>query len=78
VLADAGKFAEAMTNYMLAIFKAFPLPLNLPDELKPVTTKTSYIGLAVTLQPEHGAIDLYLPAVAVQEIRKVLLPLLGG
>ena len=78
-LADAGRFTQTMVDYMLAIMKAVPgLPFNLPDELKPVATKTSYLGFAMTLRPEHGAVDFYLPAAAVQEMRKVILPLFGG
>ena len=51
----------------------------LPDELKPVKTETSYIGGAVTLKPEYGSFDLFLPVTAVQEIRKTVMPLfLGG
>jgi hypothetical protein len=79
MLADAGKFAQAMTDYMLAIFKAIPgVPFNLPAEVKPVATNTSYLGFAVTFRAEHGGFELFLPAKAVQEIRKVITPLLGG
>jgi hypothetical protein len=79
MLADAGKFAQAMADYMLAIFKAIPgVPFNLPAELKPVATNTSYLGFAISFRPEHGAFEMFLPAKAVQEIRKVITPLLGG
>jgi len=79
MIADAGKLTQAMADYMLAIFKAIPgIPFNLPAEVKPVATNTSYIGFAVTFHAEHGGFDLFLPAKAVQEIRKVVLPLLGG
>ena len=49
-----------------------------PDELKPVKTETSYIGGAVTLKPEYGSFDLFLPVTAVQEIRKTVMPLFQG
>jgi len=79
VLADAGKFAQAMTDYMLAIFKAIPgVPFNLPAEVKPVATNTSYMGVAISFRAEHGGFEMFLPAKAVQEIRKVITPLLGG
>jgi hypothetical protein len=79
MLADAGKFAQAMTDYMLAIFKAIPgVPFNLPAELKPVATNTSYMGFAISFRAEHGGFEMFLPAKAVQEIRKVITPLLGG
>jgi hypothetical protein len=78
-LADAGRFTQAMGDYLLSIFKAVPgLPVNLPDGIKPVTTKTSYLGVALTLQPEHGSFDLFVPVTAVQEIRKVIQPLFKG
>jgi hypothetical protein len=79
MLADAGKFAQSMADYLLAVLKAMPgVPFNLPAEVKPVATNTSYLGMAITLRAEHGAFDLFLPATAVQEMRKVILPLLGG
>jgi hypothetical protein len=79
LLADAGKFSQVMLNYMLALFKAMPgLPFKLPDEVKPVKTETSFIGAAVTLKPEYGSFDLFLPVTAVQEIRKVVQPLFQG
>jgi hypothetical protein len=78
-LADAGRFTQTMGDYLLSVFKAVPgLPVNLPDGIKPVTTKTSYLGVAVTLQPEHGSFDLFVPVTAVQEIRKVIQPLFKG
>jgi hypothetical protein len=78
-LADAGKFSQSMADYLLAIAKSLPnVPFNLPAEVKPVATSTSYLGFAITLRPEHGGFDLFLPAKAVQEMRKVILPLLGG
>ena len=81
VLTDAGRFVQVMGDYMLGIFKAMPnqLPFNLPDEIKPVKTKTSYLGFAVSLQPETAAFDIFVPVTGVQEMRKVLVPLfLGG
>jgi hypothetical protein len=80
MLADAGPLTQKMGDYMLASFKALPqLPLNLPDEIKPVKTKTSYLGFAVTLRPENAGLDVFVPAVGMQEIQKVLKPVfLGG
>jgi hypothetical protein len=78
-LADAGKFTYVMGDYMLAIMKAVPaLPFNLPESMKPVATKTSYLGTAITLKPEHASFDLFLPVAGVQEIRKVIMPLFQG
>src|SRR5262249_2686285 len=55
-LTDAGPMALGMGNYMLAILKAVPqLPINLPESIKPVTTKTSYLGVAMTLKPENAS-----------------------
>src|SRR5439155_19001792 len=78
MLADAGQFAQAIADYLLAIFKAIPgVPFNLPAEIKPIATNTTYVGFAITFKPEHGGVDLYLPATAFQEIRKVRMPLFG-
>ncbi len=78
--ADGGKFAMAMGDYMLSLFKAIPgIPFNLPANMKHVETEPSFIGISVVMKPEHGSFEMFLPAKAVQEIRKVLQPLfLGG
>jgi len=79
MLADAGRFTHVMTDYMVAIFKAVPvLPFNLPAEVKPVKTKTSYLGFAVTLRSENAGVDVFVPVTAVQEMRKVIMPLFQG
>jgi hypothetical protein len=36
----------------------------------------SYLGVAVTLVPEHGSFDMWLPVTTVQEIRRMLEPVL--
>jgi hypothetical protein len=43
-----------------------------------VKTKTSYLGFAVTLRAENAGLDLFVPVTAVQEMRKVIMPLLQG
>jgi hypothetical protein len=80
MLADAGRFTHAMVDYMLSLFKAMPnqLPFNLPDQVPDVKTKTSFLGFAVVLRPESGGFDLFVPTTAVQEMRKVLMPLFQG
>jgi hypothetical protein len=78
-LADAGKYAGTMIDYMLSMLKAMPgLPIALPNELKPVKTDVSYIGVAIAVKSEHGSFDLFLPVGAVAEIRKVVMPLFQG
>ena len=41
-------------------------------------TATVLHGTAVTLQPEHGSVDLFIPAAAVLEARKVIEPIFKG
>lgn len=80
VLADAGRFVQKMGDYMLGLLKASPapLPFNLPEGIKPVKTKTTYLGFAVTLRPETAGFDMFVPVTGVQEIRKVIMPLFMG
>jgi hypothetical protein len=76
---DAGPFTNTMVEYMVALFKAMPaLPINLPDSVKPVPTDTAFIGFAVTLQPERGSADMFLPVKAVEEMKKVIMQLFMG
>jgi hypothetical protein len=79
MFADAGRFASVMTDYMLGALKAVPgLPFNLPESVKPVETKPAFFGTAIVMQPEYGSFDFFLPVTAVQEVRKVLMPLFMG
>jgi hypothetical protein len=80
MLADAGRFTQTMGDYMLGLFKAMPaqLPFNLPDGIKPVKTKISYLGFAITLRAETAGFDMFVPVTGIQEIRKVLMPLFMG
>lgn len=81
-VADAGRLTFALTDIGVTVMKSMgglglPLP-PMPDEIKPVKTETVYIGVAVTLQPESGAFDLFFPAKAVPEIKKVVMQLFMG
>jgi hypothetical protein len=69
VLTDIPSFAQNLVG---------ALPLPIPPAGKP---KASYLGLAITVQPEQGSIDLWLPGATVQEIYKIAEPfikLIGG
>lgn len=78
-LMDSGPMTYWMADYMVTLFKAMPgLPFNLPDSVKPTKTEPAFIGAAVTLQPERGAMDLYIPVTAIQEIRKVIMQVFVG
>jgi hypothetical protein len=79
MLNDSGRVIQVVGNYVLALLKAVPtLQMNLPDGIKPVKTKTSYLGFAITLRPETAGFDMFVPVTGFQEIRKVLMPLFMG
>jgi hypothetical protein len=80
MLSDAGRTIQVMGDYMIGLIKATPapLPFNLPDGIKPVKTKTAYLGFAVTLRPETAGFDMFVPVAGVQAIRDVLMPLFMG
>jgi hypothetical protein len=75
-LLDAPVFAQQMAVYMQAALKAAGKSIDL-SEIKPSKQK-SYMGVAVTVQPERGSFDLWLPVTAVAEIRKMFEPVLKG
>jgi hypothetical protein len=73
VLIDAPRFSLALGDYMATMFKAMPgLPVPVPN-LKPVKPGApSFVGLTVTLRPEEGSIDFFVPGPAVQAVRKAI------
>ena len=74
-LVDGPYYIEKMAEFMGPVLKAQGMPVNIPP--MKATKGKSFFGMAVTLQPERGSYDLWLPASAVIEIRKML-PQLGG
>lgn len=79
MFADGAKFTMSMGDYLLSMIRNMPgLPINLPPNMKHVDTETSYLGMAVVMQPEHGSFEFFLPVKSIQEIRKVLMPLFMG
>ena len=43
---------------------------------KPGAARPAYIGIALVLRPGHGGFDVFLPATAVEPVRKLVEPLL--
>lgn len=76
---DAGPFAGIMVESIAIGLKSVPgLPFNLPDNVKPVKTDPAFIGMAVSLEPQRGSLELILPVTAIQEMRKVVMQLFAG
>lgn len=76
---DAGPYAYAMADLACTVANAIPgIPINLPKEIKPTKMAPTFIGMAVTLQPERGSFDFYLPVAAIQTIEKVVKQVMQG
>jgi hypothetical protein len=75
-LMDMPQYIEVMSEFMGPILKGQGLPINIPA-LKAQKGK-SYFGMALTLQPETGSVDLWIPVSAVAEIRKMIEPIIRG
>ncbi|HEY1861864.1 MAG TPA: hypothetical protein VGG61_16000, partial [Gemmataceae bacterium] len=69
-MVDLPAYAAIMADYFQTIIPGgTPFPV---DALKPaVKGKTSYMGFSVTLQPQRGSADFWLPAAAVTELYKM-------
>jgi len=76
---DAGPMAYMVAESAVISLRAMPgLPFNLPESIKPLKTDPAFIGSAVSLQPQRGSMDLFIPVTAVQEMRKVIMQLFAG
>ncbi len=60
---------------MQPILKGQGLPIQIPV-LKADKTKATYVGLAISLQPELGSMELWVPGTTVAEVAKMVEPLL--
>jgi hypothetical protein len=75
-LFDGAQLVFMILDMFKEIAQAVPgFPGALP-ELKPVEGKPAYLGFSLSLKPEHAGIDLFVPVTAVQQIRKLLQPLI--
>ena len=78
VLFDAVKTAQAIADLFRDQLGGIPgAPLQIP-ELKAPPGKPAYVGLAVVLKAEYGSLDLFVPTAAVQQIRRLLAPVIDG
>lgn len=75
ILLDGAKTAYSIFGTLKESIGAVPgLPVALP-ELKAPNGKPAYFGVALTLKPEHGSIDIFVPSKAILEIRNFLGPI---
>jgi hypothetical protein len=73
---DGAQLVFMIIDMVKDIAQAVPgFPGALPD-LKPVQGKPAYLGFALSLKPEHASVDMFFPGTAVQQIRKLLAPVI--
>jgi hypothetical protein len=64
----------AYSKMMVDVFQAMmPIPIPLAA---PAKGKASYLGVAVTVKPERGSFDLWIPGTTAQEIYKMVEPII--
>jgi hypothetical protein len=79
MLVDAGRMAYFLGQYLSEVLKNVPgFPGGNLGQAKKPEGKPVYIGLAIALKPQHGSLDLFVPAEGVKQIVETLAPLLGG
>ncbi len=71
-MADVPKYLRMVFD-VVQVISPIPLPLGAPANAKP-----SYIGMAVTVRPERGSFDLWIPGTTAQEIYKAVQPLINA
>jgi hypothetical protein len=74
-LIDLPYALEMVSEMVGPAIKAQGIPFNVPV-LKASKGKT-FVGMALTLQPEIGSLDLWIPGTAAGEIRKMVEPLVN-
>ena len=77
-LVDTGRLVYELFEMFKEMLQAFPgaFPGGAVPELKKPTGKPAYLGIALTLKPEYGSFELFVPTTAAQQIRKLLAPLI--
>jgi hypothetical protein len=77
-LVDALPYFRTAGNYLLSILKSTQVPIPIPIQSLPeVKGEPAYLGSAITLESGRGSLDIWLPATAVKEVRKLVDAILG-
>ena len=71
-LTDASAYAQAMAGFVGAMVKAENPKAEVPSPQG--TQGKSFLAVALTLQPERGSLDVWVPVTAVAEIRAAIEP----
>ncbi len=72
-LVDVPQLAQMLGEFMHSLLQATGFPVAAPPPAKP--REPVYIGFAVTMQPQHFSLDLWIPTQTVQEVRDVFEPM---
>ncbi len=79
ILADTARFIETMLDMMKDALANVPgIPGGGLPALKAPKGKSAYFGMAVVLKAEYSSFDLFVPVTAVQQVRKMLAPVIDG
>jgi hypothetical protein len=78
LLLDLPQYLQVFSTVAAPMLKGQGLPIDIP-ELKAQKGR-GYVGVSMTLEPEMGSSEVWLPAATVREVRKMLKPVLptGG
>jgi hypothetical protein len=74
-LIEARVYVQAISEFAQPILKGQGLPIQVPV-LKADKSKPTYVSVAVSLQPERGNLDIWVPGTAVAEFAKMLEPVM--
>jgi len=76
--ADSARFIQAVMDMVRETAGGLPGFGGGIPELKAPKGKPAYSGMALTMKDEIFAFDVFIPVVAVQQVRKMLAPLIEG
>lgn len=75
-LLDVGRLGESLAPMMAGILKAQGKEVD-PSKVK-APAAANFLGFALSLKAEHGALDFWLPSATVANIRHMIEPALKG
>jgi hypothetical protein len=75
-LLDVPRYIGVTMQFVGPMIKAMGAPFEVP-ELKIEAGKT-YVGFAVTLRPQRGGFDLWVPATTISEVNKIVQQFMPG
>jgi hypothetical protein len=79
MLFDTNSLISWGYNMVKGVQKMFPggEAMQIPEIKFDKNAPKAFVGMSISLKPEHGSVDLFVPSLTVKEVAKIIKPLMN-